>query len=118
MPAPQGKPTGRRHLITVQRKTVTIDAYGGEVETWNFYTREYAQISYGTGAEQRNAAQEGASLPATFRFAWTPDLAAAQPLDRLLFSASGEVADQVWDITAVNPLGFNQGVSITATRAA
>lgn len=118
MAAPQGKPTGRKHLFTVQRKTVTTDDFGGEVETWNFHTQEYAKISYGAGAEQRNAAQEGGSLPATFRFAWTPDLAAVKPLDRLVFSAPGEVADQVWDITAVNPLGFNQGVSITATRAA
>ncbi len=70
----------------------------------------FAEVKFGTGAERREAAQESASAPATFRVLRTDLTAVVTPKDRIVFDSS------YWDITSAVPLGFNEGVEITAVR--
>lgn len=98
----------RSHLVTIQRATVTTDDYGGEVRTWHTHTAGWAKISYGTGAERREAAQENAVQTAIFMFDWSPTLADVTAKDRLY------IFDTVWDITANVTIGANRESHITA----
>lgn len=101
-------PGERPHLVTVQRKTVATDDYGGETATWHTLTTAYARIRHGTGQERREAAQEAASQAATFEFDWNPTLAAVKPADRLY------VFDIVWDIASVAVIDGNREVHMAA----
>lgn len=100
---------GRRpHLVTIQRATITPDDYKNEVRTWHTHATAYARISYGTGAERREAAQENANQTATFEFDWNPTLAGVTAKDRL------SAFDTVWDITGTVTIGANRESHITA----
>lgn len=101
-------PGERPHFVTIQRATVALDDYGGEVRTWYTYTTSWAKIAYGTGQERREAAQENASQAATFMFDWDPTLAGVTAKDRLY------IFDTVWDITANVTIGQNRESHITA----
>jgi head-tail adaptor len=101
-------PGERPHLIRIQRATIAGDNYGGGAKTWHDHTTGWAKISYGTGAERREAAQENASQAATFMFDWNPTLAAVLTTDRLY------VFDTVWDITSRAIIGGNREVHLTA----
>lgn len=101
-------PGERPHLVTIQRAVTATDDYGGETQTWHMHTTGWARVRYGTGQERREAAQENASLAATFEFDWTPTLAALKPTDRL------NVFDTVWDVASTFVIGGNKEVHITA----
>lgn len=101
----------RKYLITVQRYTVTEDPLGGETKAWTDLTQLYAAVSFGTGKERREAAQESASAPATFHVLRTPKAATITPADRLTFDGSD------WDISSAVPSKeFREGIDVTATR--
>lgn len=103
---------GNRHnRIMIEQKSVTLDVHGGEVETWALYAHEWAQVSYGTGRERRDAAQERASVPATFRVL-------ANPFTRMIDPSGYRIQfDQyLWDIVGSVPLG-RDGVEITAVSS-
>jgi SPP1 family predicted phage head-tail adaptor len=106
------KAGARDRRISFERATITKDAMNADVETWSHYADAWASVSYGTGQERRSAAQEAASLPATFRVRWSPVLAEITAGDRLTFMGAP------WDITSVVPYGRNEGIDITAVRAA
>lgn len=107
------KARNRPHLITVEARSVTKDTYGGEKETWAEYCRAYASIFYGTGKEQREAAQVGGSQPASFDVPNDSLIRAISIVDhRISFGGS------IWNITAMHDLGLNDGVRITAIKAA
>ena len=58
---------GRRNKrIRIEARTVAEDDYGGEAEAWAVYARPWASVYYGSGAEQREAAQQGGSQAASF----------------------------------------------------
>lgn len=101
----------RDRLIVIERATFTTDAMGGRIETWHQYARAWAQVIFGTGAERREAAQQIASVSATFRIVSSPTLATVTPQHRIQFMGA------VWDISSVVPLG-RANIEITATRAA
>lgn len=100
----------RDTLITIQRKSVTTDEFGGEIEAWNDLCREWVDYRPGSGTERRQAAQEGAALVATFRALASSNTRSVTPLDRLSFGG-------IWDITSSVRLG-RDGIEITAVRAA
>jgi head-tail adaptor len=110
----------RKWKIVVQRKTVTTDDYGGEIETWAAYATAYAAIFYGSGREQREAAQEVGVQPASFEIPSNSKTRLISVTDRLCYPVSAADPGNwpVWDITAVSDLGFNEDIRITATRAA
>jgi SPP1 family predicted phage head-tail adaptor len=100
----------RPHLITFQRSITTTDDYGGQVATWTTLCRAYASVSFGTGQERREAAQESASAPATFRVLYNGSTANLRPTDRIQYLGSA------WDITSIAMLGLNEGVEVVAIR--
>ena len=101
-------PGERSHLVTIQRATVTTDDYKGEIRSWHTHATGWAKVSYGTGQERREAAQENANQAATFMFDWNPTLAAVTAKDRLSVFAT------VWDIVGNVTVGANKESHITA----
>lgn len=115
------KAGARKWKIIVQRSGAPVDdGYTTLPGAWGTWTTQRAAIFYGTGKEQREAAQESGSQAASFEVPSNSKTRAISVTDRLCYPVSD--ADPanwpVWDITAVNDLGFNEGVRITATRAA
>lgn len=100
-----------KYRITVQRYTTTTSPLGGEAKVWADYVQVWAEVSFGTGKERREAAQMTASAPATFHVLRNSKTATITPADRLTFDG-GE-----WDITSAVPSKiYNDGIDITATR--
>lgn len=101
----------RDTLVVIEHKTATEDDYGGEEDTWTEFAQEYAEYKPGTGAERREAAQQQASLVATFRVLSNDKTRAVTPGEyRLSFEGT-------WDIRSSVRLG-RDGIEITAVRAA
>ena len=105
------KPRKADRQIVIERAIVTTDDYGGEVSTWVPLCTPWAEINYGRGDERRQAAQESASLAATFRVRANTITSSVRTKDRIVF---GGVA---WDITSNAPWR-RDARDITATRAA
>lgn len=99
----------RDRLVSVERYTITEDAFGSPVQTWAEHLQAWAQIIYGTGAERREAGREGATQPATFRLLADADTLGITTADRIAFDGDN------WDIVSLSPLG-RDGLEITATR--
>ena len=101
----------RDRKIVFQRFTSTRDGLNAVVKTWATYATEWAAVSYGTGAERREAAQEKGSQAATF---WVPrnTLTAALTLkDRISFDG------MLWDIVSKVPTHDNSEIEITAVAS-
>lgn len=111
----------RRHKIVIQRAGAPVDdgmtTQLGPYATW---ATEFAAIFYGSGREQREAAQESAGQSASFEVLSNAKTRAISVTDRLCYPVTDPNPDNwpVWDIQAANDLGLNEGVRITATRAA
>lgn len=97
----------RDRIIAIERAAVVLDDYGQEVSTWAPYDRAWAQVIFGTGQERREAAQENASLAATFRVPFSLRLNEVAPKDRIWFN------DYYWDVVSNVPLG-RDGLEISA----
>ncbi len=97
--------------VTIERFTETEDPGGRPVQAWAPLTTRWASVSFGRGEERRQAAQESASAPATFRMRWDSVTKTITPADRLSF------LDATWDITSAVPFGRNAFVDVTAVRA-
>lgn len=100
----------RDTLIIIERFTATEDEYGGQIEDWAPLAEEYAEVIYGRGEERRAAAQEQASLAATFRVPANDRTITIKTTDRVNFAG-------IWDISSAVPRG-RDGIEITATRPA
>lgn len=103
----------RPHRITFQKRTVAQDDYSGhDVETWRNWFDEYAAIFYGTGTEQRAAAQLQGEQSASFEVL-------SNTRTRELTIADYRIVDRgvTWNIRALSDLGFNDGVKVTAIRS-
>jgi SPP1 family predicted phage head-tail adaptor len=97
--------------VRFERFGPIIDAYGGEVKDWQPYCAAWANVVFGRGEERRAAAQERASLTATFRVRANSQTVAITTADRIVFDGG------MWDISSNVP--FNRdGRDITAIRAA
>jgi len=103
----------RPHKIEIQRAGPPVDdGYTTIPGPWATWCMEYAAIYYGTGTEQRQAAQEQAAQTASFEVLSNAKTRAVSVGDRIVYGGGN------WDITAHNDLGLNDGVRITAVRAA
>lgn len=103
----------RPHRIVIQRAGTPVDdGYTTTPGEWAEWCQEYAAIYYGNGTEQRQAAQEQAAQTATFEVLSNDKTRAVSVGDRVVYGGGN------WDITAHNGLGLNDGVRITAVRAA
>ena len=101
----------RPFRIQIEGRSVTDDGLGGDVEAWEEIGEEYAAVYYGTGGEQREAAQRGGSQAASFEVLSNSLTRALTVADHRIIYGGG-----TWDINAVHDLGMNVGVRITAVR--
>lgn len=104
------RPGGRPHLVSFERASVMRDGYGQDIETWAELEKAWCAVFYGLGSEQRAAASEDALQPATFETDYTAALATLSARDRVAFDGA------VWDIKAMNVIGRNAGIRVTAVR--
>lgn len=100
----------RDDLITIERKTIVEDEYGGETETWAPYATAWAQVFYGKGDERRSAAMEQGRQAVTFQVLANTKTRAVEITDRITFSGS------VYDIVGISPMD-RASVEFTAVRA-
>jgi head-tail adaptor len=115
------KATPRKHKIAIQRSAkVGEDDLGHDVIEWANYATEMAAVYYGTGREQREAAMETASQVASFEVLSNSKTQTLSVTDRICFPVTDPDPENwpTWDIQAVNEIGSNKGVRITATKAA
>jgi hypothetical protein len=82
------------------------------------FAPEYARIIYGSGREQREAAQEGASQTATFEVLSNAKTRTVSVTDRICYPVGDPDPAKwpVWDVIAAVDLGYNEGVRLTAVR--
>ena len=106
------KATPRKQKIVIERMTAVTDDYGHQDgSNWTPYITCYANVIYGSGREQREAAQLQASLPATFEVLSNDKTRSVTATDRIQFKS------EAWNIIAPpNDLGLNDGVRIQAVR--
>ncbi len=97
--------------IRIEVRSASEDGYGGEQEEWSLFGMSWAAVYYGTGSEQRAAAQEGAAQAASFEVPANQRTGAITATDhRIIFAGAA------WDVTAKIPLG-RDGYRLTAVRA-
>lgn len=107
------------HKVRFERAGKQEDDWGNERETWMLYSVDFAEIFWGAGSEQREAAQKAASQAASFEVLSHKKTRGLSVTDRLLYPVTDPdpVNWPVWEITAVAPISRSM-VRITATRAA
>lgn len=100
---------GRRDgNVIIERGTPTTDDYGGEMISWATFATAWANINYGTGQERREAAQESASVSATFQVLANTETRDITTTDRINFEG-------IWDIVSAVP-NRRKYIDITAIR--
>lgn len=105
--------TGRNREIVIQRATVTQDTASGEnVETWSTLATVWAEMLPLSDGERVKAAEVSAEITTRFRILWSSTVATVNPKDRLTFDG------KTWGIWGVKPVGFNDGIEITAAARA
>jgi SPP1 family predicted phage head-tail adaptor len=97
--------------VTIERATITRDTMNAAVEAWTAIGTRWAQVSYGRGDERRQAAQESASVAATFRLRRDTLARTITVKDRLSFAGGA------WDIASIVPFE-RDGLDFTAVRKA
>ncbi|OYW87299.1 MAG: phage head-tail joining protein, partial [Sphingobium sp. 32-64-5] len=75
------------------------------------HCKAYAAIYFGSGSEQREAAQTQAAQAASFVVLSNSKTRDVTVLDRISFAGG------LWDIRSVAPIGLNEDVKINAVRA-
>jgi len=99
----------RTELIVFERATTSEDVYGQPVQTWATYATRRARVRFGTGQEQRQAAQEGGTQAASFECISSSTLRTVTLKDRISYIGS------YWDITETAPLD-RKTIRFTAVR--
>ena len=98
--------------LSFERATKTTNSYGDEVSNWAPISNPWANVSYGKGEERRDAAQENATVAATFRVRRNAISDAVSTTDRIVFDGGA------WDITSNVPAPGRAERDITAIRSA
>lgn len=101
---------GRRNKrIIIERFTEIRDTVNQPIKQWSAYARPWADVFYGTSAEQRSAAQADGTQSATFDVLANSKTRALLLTDRISFGGG------IWDIRGIAPID-DAGVKITAVR--
>lgn len=107
----------RNNLITFQKRRldfegdVPLDDYGDEAETWRDLFSEYAAVYYGSGGEQRAAAQTQGEQAASFEVLNNTSTREVTIGDYRIKFGGG-----YWNIRAKADIDFNAGLKFTAIR--
>lgn len=75
-----------RHLVEVQRVSVTTDTHGDQVKTWTTLVTAWASIEPLSGREFLQASQVMADVTALIKLRGRPDVVVT-PKDRVVFGA-------------------------------
>lgn len=86
---------GLDRRVTLQRKTVIVDDYGGEIETWNDLATVFAQVQQQGGREFFEAAQVQAEKRVVFSIRYYPGLTV---LDRVFYDGTAHNIVEVREI--------------------
>lgn len=112
----------RNKRISIERLGAGVDGFGHKTVNpdWREKCRAWAGIVFGSGGEQREAAQQGGSQTATFYVAASEKTAMTSVRDRIRYPLSDRDPRKwpTWEIQAVVELGLNEGFALTATRVA
>lgn len=108
---------GRRNKqIIIERRIAKTDGRGQPTKdvAWAEYANPWAAIYYGSGSEQRDAAQQQAQQAATFEILFNSKSRLITPGDdyRIRYGTA------IWDIRSVAEIGFNEGIRINAVKLA
>jgi len=115
---------GLDRKIDIERRTVTLDDFGQEVETWTkVVTRRSANMRPISGDERIVALQWVAMQQVEFRVRWSDALADLNPLDRVIYPASSDAESpatdpKTYEIILVNELGRREALQIITARRA
>lgn len=103
------RPGNLDRLLTIERKTVTEDPFGGEVEDWQPLMQHIsASVEEIPDGEVWRAGQVQATVTNRFQIRWSPAAATITPLDRVIYQG------RTYDINRVKELQRRRGVEITA----
>lgn len=106
-------PLDRR--IRIERKTVSQDATGEEVETWQPLSTRFASVGPVRDSERFLADQFLARAQTQFEVRYGTDILDLNPLDRIVYPAVADPAPhQIYDILGVRELGRREGFRIIA----
>ena len=113
--------------IDIERKTVTQDEFGEEVELWDKLAfRRSASVSPVRGEKRFTFEPSVARQQVEFRVRYSADVADLSLLDRIVYPPFSPDAspvptppdEQVYDIIEVHELGHKEGLRIVAARRA
>ena len=90
----------------IQRKTVTQDAFGEEIETWADHASVWAQRKDIRGDERWSAQQVNAKIDAVYRIRYQDGIT---PLDRFVDDT------KVYDIHGVIEVGRREGLDLVVS---
>ena len=94
--------------VTFQRATVTVDSYGGEVETWNTLASVWMHRRDVSAGESYKAQEVGGQLSIRFTIRYSSDVATLNPRDRALYEGA------VYNITGVRETKRNRWMEVDA----
>ena len=98
--------------ITIQRATVTLNAFNEPIETWSDHATVSAKRRDASATESYRAQQVGAEITARFTVRWSSLTSDVNSGHRLRFD------DKIYNITAVRDVGRNRWREIDAVARA
>lgn len=93
--------------VDFQRNSAGRSALGGKAAAnWGDLFSRLASVTWGSSAERRAGAVEGAVQSATFRVLADQETRTVQPTDRIVITAGGHMLEGVaFDVTDIAPIG-------------
>ena len=102
----------RKERITIQRATITTNAFNEDVETWGDLVTVWAKRMDASAGESYRAQEVGAQITARFTVLITSQLADLSPKDRIAHDG------RIYNITAVREVKRNRRLEIDAVARA
>lgn len=108
------QPGQRRHLIVIQKKTITVDPeYGGTVTTWTDFCRAMAAVRMSRGRELIAAQAAQSEMKGTFNIAYragvTQDMRIIYAGKVHNITAVVDVNEQRMEMDIMVSAGLNEG---------
>jgi len=103
----------RDRRIVIERRTYTLDGFGGEVVTWTNIGHRWASSLPVKDGERFGNQEAIATITHRFQILWDAALwAAIDPKCRITFDG------RIYDVVAVKEIGRRDGIEISATARA
>ena len=103
----------RDRRIVIERPTITLDAFGGEVVTWAVLATVWASAMPASDRERFANGETEASITHRFQILWTASLRSnLDPKCRIIFD------NRYHDVVGVKEIGTRDGIEISAVARA